>query len=462
MKREVKQLESGESASPVITRLLGSYLTGGQEDVFKFATWEKAGMCLLNSLPVGISKMAVRQRFKAAALDPEEALSVGAADLVEARLNDYAALQGQKFPAIMIGAAMGGATAHLAALLGIPFLPQPFILGLRGGSPDDELDAHMELTSRVARSVLDQNPELMAIAHFDPIHDGWLTRVVSHLRFKLITLPEGYRRFIRDVLEPGGVILFLECGAQWLQYEIGERHRYQIGGWGGLSAPEFLNGSGRIDTALENAGSPHRGGWSVGDRRTFKLPESEWGSEPGLESAVKRFADEEGYRFERIVGKDPHDFSTLAFAAHRRFYASQNRQPQGVVVETFTQYDPGMTLRAGLIPLWLIFNTTDSLAFLKSMTTDFPGELPVFFSGLVTLSRTPDMTPWEQWAQALSSFEMHNVGARPHRYPEDLVSLWAWSERLRKQLDPERWQSAPGCMHPDAFLGLARSLRMAT
>jgi hypothetical protein len=461
MKHEVKQLESGESASPVITRLLGSYLTGGQEDVFKFAAWEKVGMRLLNSLPVGLSKTAVRQRFQASALDPEEALAVGTVDLVDARLNDYAALRGQKFPAIMIGAAMGGATAHLAALLGIPFLPQPFILGMRGGSPDDELDAHLELTSRVARHVLDQNPELMAIAHFDPIHDGWLTRVVSHLRFKLITLPEGYRRFIQDVLEPGGVILFLDCGAQWLQYQIGERHRYQIGGWGGLPAREFLDGSGRIDTALEQAGSPHRGGWSLGDRRTLELPESEWGSEPGLASAVEGFAEEKGYRFERIVGKDPQDFSMLAYTAHRSFYAGQNRQAQGVVVETFTQYDPGLTLRAGLIPLWLIFNTTDSLAFLRSMTTNFPGDLPVFFSGLVTLSRTPDMVPWGEWAQALSPFDMHNVGARPHRYPEDLVSLWAWQERLRKQLDPERWQSAPGCMPTEVFLRLARSLRMA-
>jgi hypothetical protein len=56
---------------------------------------------------------------------------------------------------------------------------------------------------------------------------------------------------------------------------------------------------------------------------------------------------------------------------------------------------------------------------------------------------------------------MRNIGARPHRYPEDLVSLWAWSERLRAQLDLERWKSTPGRMDPAAFLKLARSMRMA-
>jgi hypothetical protein len=180
-----------------------------------------------------------------------------------------------------------------------------------------------------------------------------------------------------------------------------------------------------------------------------------------LASALKRFAQAEGYRFERIIGRDPHSFSTLAFLAHQQFFASQATPPQGVVVETFTQYDPGLVLRAGLIPLWLIFNTTDSLDFLKSMTPEFPKDLPVFFSGLVTLSRTPDIVPWAEWAQVLSPFDMRNIGARPHRYPEDLVSLWAWSERLRAQLDLERWKSTPGRMDPAAFLKLARSMRMA-
>jgi hypothetical protein len=190
------------------------------------------------------------------------------------------------------------------------------------------------------------------------------------------------------------------------------------------------------------------------------MPESEWGSEPGLGEALQSLADEEGFQFHMISGMDPHAFSVLAYHAHAKHYAIQGRPPQGVVVETFTQYDPGLTLRAGLLPLWLIFNTTDSLEFLRSQAAGFPEDLPIFFSALVTLSRTPDMVPWGQWIQALSSFDTRNIGARPHRYPEDLVSLWAWTERLRSQLNRETWLDDPGCLDLDSLLDLAASQGM--
>ena len=457
---EPQQLESAESASPVITRLLGSYLAGNDARVVEFKAWEKAGLWLLNNLPLGLARTAVRWRFRATALDPKDALQINTQDLVTARLGDYAELRGSRYPAVVTGAAMGGASAHLAAVLGVPFLPQPFILGLRGGSPDDELNSHLVLTSSVARGILDRNPGLMAIAHFDPIHDGWLTRVVSHLRFKLIDLPPGYRDFLRETLEPGGVIFHLDSQARWLQYELGERHRYQVGGWGGIPPQEFLDGSDRIDAALAAAGSSHRGGWKIESTRPREMPESEWGSEPGYIEALEAFARAEGFRFVRISGKDPQAFSKLAFKAHVDLYRRQGRKANGVLVETFTQYDPGLVLRAGLIPLWLIFNTTDSLSFLEERTIDFPPDLPVYFSGLVTLSRTPDMVPWADWVQALSSFELHSIGARPQRYPEDLVSLWAWSDRLRGLLDPQSWERSPGGLRPESLIDLASSMQM--
>lgn len=461
MKENLIELESAESASPVITRLLSHYLAGEDASVFEFKCWEKAGLHALNVVPLAVAQLAVRWRFHSSALPPKDAMAIDTNDLVAARLRDYEKIRTNKFPAIVVGAAMGGASAHLAAVLGVPFLPQPFILGLRGGSPNDELAAHIEITSRVASQILRRNPDVMAIAHFDPIHDGWLTRVLSHLRLKLTTLPHGYRKFIQDVLEPNGKILYLDCKARWLQYELDGRHRYQIGGWGGISPAEFLEGSDRIDRALARAGSPHRGGWNLEGRNPIEMPESEWGSEPGLAESLELFAQQGGFSFHRINGVDPHEFSTLAFRAHEALYALQGRSPQGILVETFTQYDPGLALRANLIPLWLIFNTTDSLSFLKERCADFAPDLPVYFSGLVTLSRTPDMVPWGDWAHALERFDMRNIGARPHRYPEDLVSLWAWSNRLRQQIDPDAWTPVPPRLCVETFLKLVAAMGMA-
>ncbi|MCK5053193.1 MAG: hypothetical protein KAR65_02885 [Anaerolineales bacterium] len=444
--------ESAESASPVLTRLIAGVLSGHPETVFNFNAVEKIGLALLNRLPVSVARAVVRQQFRWTALPPHEAEKLQVEQLVAARLADYDGIDGQ-FDAILVGSAMGGATAHLAAVLGVPFLPQPFILGLRGGSPEDEVPPHLALTSRVAERILERNPEVIAIGHFDPIHDGWLTRVVSHLRLKLIDLPRGYREFIENKLKPGGTIVYLDCEARWLQYRMGSRQVYQIGGWGGISPQEFIEGSERIDRALAESGSKHRGGWEIPDHEPVEEPESEWGSEPGLDRALEVFALEQGYNFERITFDDPQGFSRLAFLAHEELYRQQGREAEGVLVETFTQYDPQLVLSSGLLPLWLIFNTTDSREFLEIQSQFFPRGKPVYFSGLVTLSRTPDMVPWEGWAKALEHFSWTSIGARPSRYPEDLISLWRWSERLR-DLAPPSEAANPSTLPLSALLDL--------
>ncbi len=430
-----KAFESAESASPVLTRLVAGVLSDHPETVFDFNAFEKIGLALLNRLPVSVARAVVRLQFRWTALSPREAEKLQVDQLVAARIADYDGVDG-KFDTILVGSAMGGATAHLAAVLGAPFLPQPFILGLRGGSPEDEISPHLVITSRVAERILDRNPEVMAIGHFDPIHDGWLTRVVSHLRLKLIDLPRGYRVFLQNKLKPGGTIVYLDCKARWLHYKLGPRQVYQIGGWGGVSPKEFIEGSERIDHALVESGSKHRGGWGIPEQEPVEGPESEWGSEPGLDRALEVFAREQGYGFERISFDDPQGFSRLAFLAHEELYRRQGREAEGVVVETFTQYDPQLVLSSGLLPLWLIFNTTDSREFLETQSQFFPRGKPVYFSGLVTLSRTPDMVPWEGWAKALEGFSWTSIGARPSRYPEDLISLWRWSERLRDLAPP--------------------------
>ncbi|MGB2894980.1 MAG: hypothetical protein WBB65_02300 [Anaerolineales bacterium] len=430
-----KTFESAESASPVLTRLIAGVLSGQPETVFNFNAFEKIGLALLNRLPVSVARAVVRQQFRWTALPPHKAEKLQVEQLIAARLADYDGVDGQ-FDAILVGSAMGGATAHLAAVLGAPFLPQPFILGLRGGSPEDEVPPHFALTSRVAERILEMNPEVSAIGHFDPIHDGWLTRVVSHLRLKLIDLPRGYREFLRNKLKPGGTIVYLHCDARWLQYRLGSRQVYQIGGWGGISPQEFIEGSERIDRALAESGSKHRGGWGLPGQEPAEEPESEWGSEPGLDRALEAFALEQGYNFERITFDNPQGFSRLAFLAHEELYRRQGREAGGVVVETFTQYDPQLVLSAGLLPLWLIFNTTDSREFLETQSQFFPRGKPVYFSGLVTLSHTPDMVPWAGWAEVLEGFSWTSIGARPSRYPEDLISLWRWSERLRDLAPP--------------------------
>jgi len=252
------------------------------------------------------------------------------------------------------------------------------------------------------------------------------------LRFKLLDLPEVYAEFIKSRLEAGGEVVYLEGGATWLRYRLGPRSVFQVGGWGGIPPEEFLEGSVRLTEYARRAGlkSAH---WSL-EADEWPLErgaESEWGSEPGLAEALKAFCRSEGYRFVRIPLPHPNSFSRLAFEAAQELLKREGRPPAGVLVEMFSQFDAMAALQGSLLPLWLIFNTRDSLEYLKIMGAQFPEGKPVFFSPLSTFSLTPDLVPFEDWETALSDFTWTNIGARPSHYPSDAQALVKWAEPLR-------------------------------
>jgi hypothetical protein len=350
-------------------------------------------------------------------------------DLVRARLADYDGLPGP-FPAIITGAALGGATAYLCLALGGPFLPQAFVITLKGGSLTGDVNKYLHRSLSAALRIAAENPGLMTIQHFDPIHDGWLTRFVNHLRFKLLDLPLAYAEFIRTKLTPGGAVVFLDGGASWLRYRLGPRSVFQVGGWGGISAEEFLEGSERIADYAKRNGLKSSN-WRLAGFPLEKGPESEWGCEPGLAEALEAFCKREGFRFVRIPLPHPNDFSRLAFSTARRLLEKEGRQPAGVVIEMFSQFDASAARQAGLLPLWLIFNTLDSLEYLKEMRPQFPASRPVFFTPLATFSVTPDLVPWQDWESALEGLEWVNIGTRRSHYPADARALVKWAEPLR-------------------------------
>jgi hypothetical protein len=134
----------------------------------------------------------------------------------------------------------------------------------------------------------------------------------------------------------------------------------------------------------------------------------------------------------------PNDFSRLAFYSALKLLEKEGRQPSGVMVEMFSQFDANSARQAGLLPLWLIFNTQDSLQYMKNMLPRFPVGKPVFFSPLATFSLTPDMVSWEDWEIALAGIKWINIGARATHYPADARALVKWVEPLRKWVKENR------------------------
>ena len=422
-------LESLESSSPIVTRAVAAGLRAQFTHTYHFPTWQRWGLWLLGAFPQALARFVISRFELINGLAPEDVSGLETATLTGERLADYAGLAGQ-FPAITVGAALGGASAHLSLLLGGPFLPQAFVITLRGGSLDGNVQTYFKRSAQLALGLADRNPDLMTIQHYDPVHDEWMTRYVNHLRFKLVGLPQTYVEFIRQRLQPGGAICFLDCQASWLRYRLGERSIFQVGGWGGISAQEYLEGSQRIRQYGHRIGLRHLD-WRLPDLPLESGPESEWGSEAGLGQALQEFCAREGYQFVRISLPEPHDFSRLAFFAARQALIDQGRQPAGVLVEMFSQFDATSALQGGLLPLWLVFNTLDSLNFLEEMSPEFPPGCPVFFSPLSTFTFTPDLVPWSRWEKALQGLDWHNVGARSSHYPADARALVGWQAPLQ-------------------------------
>ncbi len=450
-------MESPDSSSPVVTRAVASGLLGQYCDIYAFPAWQRRALQVLGSLPQGAARFVISRFQTLSALPPQKAASLSIENLAALRLRDYDRVPG-RFPVIASGVALGGATAHLALALGGPFLPQAFVLTLQGGSPTGDVSTYFRRSADLAHAIARDNPNALTIQHFDPVHDGWLTRWVNHLRFKLLDLPQAYADFIRERLEPGGAICYLDCGAEWLRFRVGERSVFQVGGWGDISPEEFLDAarSDRIQRVCRGEGLSVFD-WRLPDAPLERGPESEWGTEPELGEALEAFCRREGYRFVRIRLPQPHDFSRLAFRAVARLLEKEGRAPAGALVEMFTQFDATAVLRSGLLPLWLVFNTQDSRDFLRRMVPQFPKDKPVFFSPLSTFSITPDLVAWPDWESALSGLSWTNIGTRPSHYPADARALVNWTDKLREWCE-KNTQPIRGRLSAEELRQLAENL----
>ncbi len=420
--------ESQESSSPIITKAVANGLLGLESDNYHFSNIQKNALNLIGRLPKQCAEWLIPRVNNGNALSTVDVNNLKTNDLTSTRISDYESIS-EKFPAITIGIGMGGTTAHLAISLGGPFLPQAFVMTLQKGTKTGNVNEYCKLTKDIAKVITDNNPELMSIQHYDPVHDGWLVKRVNHLRLKLIDLPENYKQFMRNMLIPGGDVVYLEGKANWKRYRVGQKNVFQVGGWGDISADEFIKGSGRLAefAKREKLIFPY---WALDGYPIETGPESEWGSEPGLGEALESFCREEGFNFVKISFENPNDFSTLAFFAKLEQIKKRNISPSGVVIEMFSQFDTKYIHHTSLIPLWLIFNTHDSMQFLASMTKYFPKGVPIFFSGLATFSLTPDMVLWEEWMTTLKEFDVVNIGARQSHYPFDALALINWKKPL--------------------------------
>jgi hypothetical protein len=365
---------------------------------------------VLRAFPVPVRNAVITTGLRGKGIAEDEFLRLPLERLPELVVSEWS---GSDFPGAIVGAPLGP-VAYLSAMALAPFLTTSFLFGIRDPKDPDDY-AHFEETARrILEDVKRRRPQLLDeyefIFHYDPVHDRFLVRWVTHLRLRLKRLPQAYEGFLRVRCRPDGIILTVNCDLPWAQVDIGDSAYLQVGGLGAIGANEFLSR------------------YPVAGERTVR-PESEWGTPPLFANSVHLFTEKRGLQFAEARVRAPGDFSEVCFDAFRGLAGADANE---VALDCFTYLNPLWLARKGIAPFWLPFPTRDALELAGTALAGL--ELKRVFLDLVpSFAEVEDIAMYREWQEAFSGVagEIVPIGVSPAHYPADPYSAYMRSARLR-------------------------------
>ncbi|MDP9310048.1 MAG: hypothetical protein M3R24_03970 [Chloroflexota bacterium] len=347
------------------------------------------------------------------------------------------------YPAIAIGSS-SGALVHLFAALGMPFLPQTFMIPVAHPNLHvDEPQAGMEWGAEQARPLLDANPELQLHHMWDPNQDRLTLAKMTYFRVKWLKLAEAYKQFIAEHVPEGGRIFVVECQRVWPTTKVDDRHIFQFGALGGAPPDEFFQGSERVEQYLERYGS-HRRRWEP-PQPDAERPEAEWGFEPALRAELEQFARRHGYRLQRVVFQEPEHLSPLVADLYRWWYDQRRMLANRLLAESFILLEPYWALRTGSVPFWMKFNMQPSLDWIMQYLDNAEPYDEIFmmlFSHGVESVGLPTITQWREVLQrAYRRGEF--LGVDEATFPRHFISITEYYNELRSKVAARYPMPAP-------------------
>jgi hypothetical protein len=338
----------------------------------------------------------------------------------------------RRYPGAFIGSS-SGALVHLAAAMGMPWLPQTFMIPVR--QPDvhpDDARAGMEAGRKPGRKLLDNNPELQLHHMHDPNQDRLPLFGMTYFRVKWRQLARAYREFLIETVPEGGTIFLVECTRTWPTTALGDRHLFQFGALGGAREDEFFEGSERVEEFLDH----YKSDWTRWDPPAPNglRPEAEWGFEPALRDTVFQLAEARGWKVRRLVFEEPEHLSPLVADLHRWWYRQRGIRTNRLLIGSFLVQEPYWALRTGSVPFWMKFNMEPSAewleAYLKEREPFDELRLMLFAHGVDAVG----LPPIERWrsilAMAKGSGEF--VGVDETEYPRDFATYARYHDQVKK------------------------------
>lgn len=351
----------------------------------------------------------------------------------------------REYPAVLLGSSSGAIT-HLAALAGVPWLPQTLLVPVRqrGVHPDSSTEAMRKLAD--ARDAFTGTNPQIALHHMhDANQDRLMIRGMAYFRYKYRRLPAAYLAFLRQCLPTGGTVLVVDCGERWPTTTVRNHQVFQHGAVGGATADEYHHGGPRVTRFLTEQNAP-RHMWDAPEPDGTS-PEAEWGFDPGLLPDLAALCDENGWHLERIRFDHPDSPSASVAETYRAWYAEQGHATTRLLVDCFALLDVHLPLRLGLVPYWTTFCTRPALDTLLAYLDDAEPydeiDLGLFSHGTCSIG----YATIQEWDQVLrrARAEGRYCGTDPQIYPQDFASNVRFHEQLaqRRPLpsvsDPAPW-----------------------
>lgn len=322
--------------------------------------------------------------------------------------------QGSGFRGALMGAPLGP-VAYLSALSRTAYLTTSFLFSIRDPKPVGDY-RHFEMTAkRILAKLRKQHPDLQKsyeiIFHYDPIHDGFLVRWVTHVRLRLKIFPDAYASFIQERVQNGAPLMLVSCEYPWVQVQLDDSSFLQVGGLGGIAPEVYL---ARYPVS--------------GDR--VVRPESEWGTPPSFSASVRSFAMAQGARYNEVRVSSPSQLSNLCFRVFREFPGASQTE---MALDCFTYLQPRWMSHKGIPAYWLPFNTRDAWRDVRDALASLHFQR-IYLDLVPSFSPTDDTVPFDKWVSLLSrnAEQVIPVGVSPDHFPSDPYSAYARSLAMRR------------------------------
>ncbi|MDQ4051177.1 MAG: hypothetical protein M3237_00555 [Actinomycetota bacterium] len=346
----------------------------------------------------------------------------------------------RQVPAVLLGSS-NGAVNHLAAVCGIPWLPQTLLLPVRrpGADPEDIRGA-AEFGVRHAPTLLQANPGVQLHHMHDANQDALTSSQMAYFRVKWRRLPAAYERFLEQRLLPGAPVVVVRDASTWPVTRYGDRHVFQLGAQGGMTPEEYLE--------APEAPSPDE-----------TAAEAEWGLDDGLLSSVHAWADRAGHPVVEIRYAHPQDPAAAVADTVRGWLRGRGEPAERLLVSSFIVHDPWRTITSASVPFWTFFpvrRAADDLAAYLDHTAYDDIDVMLFSHGVGSRGLVDAETWREHAGRARRRGRLLGVDAAD--FPADFTVFARYARALRSLPDAARpWQPMPV---DEALAGLADAARV--